>query len=276
MARNLLRAGLQLTVHNRTREREEPLAALGTKRADSPAAAARDVEVVVVVVSDTPDVEAVLFGDEGVASGARPGCVVVDMSTISPDATREFGERLASSGVGFVDAPVSGGPEGAEQGTLTIMAGGSPDDFGRVRPLLETLGSTVTHVGPLGSGQATKAVNQVIVGGMYLSVAEGMVLAMKEGLDMDAVLRAIGAGACRSWVLENRSRNMIEDRYPLGFKLRLHRKDLAIAIALATAAGAPTPLSAMVAELEDGLMEAGHGDADVSVIAKELRRRAGL
>jgi 3-hydroxyisobutyrate dehydrogenase len=275
MARNLLKAGFDLTVHNRTRSKEEPLAAGGAHRAETPADAAKGADVVVTVVSDTPDVEAVLFGDDGVSDGARPGAVVVDMSTISPDATKAFGERLEKSGVRFVDAPVSGGSEGAEKGTLTIMCGGGAADVERVRPVLEALGSKVTHIGPLGSGQLTKAVNQIIIGGYFLAVAEGMVFGTKAGLDMDRVLEAISAGMARSAVLEMRAPNMLRDSYPLGFKLALHLKDLGIALEAAEANGVDLPLASMVRELEQGLV-AERGDEDVSVLAAEIRRRAGL
>jgi 3-hydroxyisobutyrate dehydrogenase len=197
------------------------------------------------------------------------------MSTISPDATKAFGERLEKSGVRFVDAPVSGGSEGAEKGTLTIMCGGGAADVERVRPVLEALGSKVTHIGPLGSGQLTKAVNQIIIGGYFLAVAEGMVFGTKAGLDMDRVLEAISAGMARSAVLEMRAPNMLRDSYPLGFKLALHLKDLGIALEAAEANGVDLPLASMVRELEQGLV-AERGDEDVSVLAAEIRRRAGL
>lgn len=270
MARNLLGAGFEVTVHNRTREREESLAEAGAARAANPAEAASGAEVVVTIVSDTPDVEEVLFGSAGVAEGAAPGAVVVDMSTVSPDATRAFGERLASREIGLVDAPVSGGSEGAEQGTLTVMVGGSPDDVERVHPVLEAVGSRVTHVGPSGAGQATKAVNQVIVGGTYQAVAEGMALGQASGLDMEMVLEAIGAGACRSWVLEHRAANMLEGRYPLGFRLALHLKDLRIALEAAGRAELRLPLAEMLAEVEARLSREGYGDEDVSAIARAL------
>jgi len=267
MARNLLEAGFEVGVHNRTRAKEEPLADAGASRAASPADAASGAEVVVTIVSDTPDVEAVLFGDGGVAEAISDDAVVVDMSTISPDATRSFAERIR-----LVDAPVSGGSEGAEQGTLTIMVGGDADDVGRVRPVLEAMGSKITHVGPSGAGQAAKAVNQVIIAGVFQAVAEGMALGMASGLDMDKVLEAIGAGAARSWVLENRARNMLENRYPLGFRVSLHHKDLRIALEAARRAGVELPVTAMVAKVEQGLVADGFGDEDMSAIARALRR----
>jgi 3-hydroxyisobutyrate dehydrogenase len=275
MARNLLAAGHDVVVHNRTRSREEPLAELGASRAATPSEAAADADVVVTMVSDTPDVDHVLFGADGVASGAREGTIVVDMSTISADATRGFGERLAANGVRLVDAPVSGGSEGAEKGTLTIMCGGEAADVDRVRPVLEAMGAKITHVGPLGSGQLTKAVNQVIIAGYFQALAEGMVLAMSTGLDTDKVVEAISAGMCRSAVLDMRAANMIDDAYPLGFKLSLHLKDLGIALDAAHRVGAELPLAEMVRGIEQRLVDS-RGDEDMSVIATEVRRKAGL
>lgn len=275
MARNVLHAGFALTVHNRTRNKEETLAAEGAARASTPAEAAADADVVVTIVSDTPDVEEVLFGPHGAATTAREGCVVVDMSTISAEATKSFGARLNERGIALVDAPVSGGSEGAQRATLTIMCGGEADDVERVRPVLEALGSKVTHIGPLGSGQLTKAVNQIIIGGYFLAAAEGLVFGMKAGLDMDKVLEAISAGMCRSAVLEMRAQNMLEDTYPLGFKLALHLKDLGIALETAEQTGAELALAEMVRDVELALVTE-RGDEDVSVIAAEVRRRAGL
>jgi 3-hydroxyisobutyrate dehydrogenase len=276
MARNLLRAGFEVIVHNRTRSKEEALASDdGAERAATPAEAAAQADVVVTIVSDTPDVEQVLFGSDGVSKTVRPGSVVVDMSTISPEATRAFGERLAASGVGFVDAPVSGGSEGAEKGTLTIMAGGEAADVEKARPVLEALGSKVTHIGPSGSGQLAKAVNQIIIGGYFLALAEGLIFGMKAGLDMDKVIEAISQGMCRSAVMDMRSSNMLKDDYPLGFKLALHLKDLEIANATAQDLGVDLSLAKLVRDIEASLAKS-RGDEDLSVIAADVRRRAGI
>ncbi len=275
MARNLLRAGFDVAVHNRTRSKEEAFAAEGAERAATPAEAATDADVVVTIVSDTPDVENVLFGPDGISQTIRAGCVVVDMSTISPEATRAFSERLAASNVGFVDAPVSGGSEGAEKGTLTIMAGGEAAEVEKARPVLEALGSKVTHIGPSGSGQLTKAVNQIIIGGYFLALAEGLIFGLKAGLDMDRVVEAISQGMCRSAVLEMRSGNMLKDDYPLGFKLALHLKDLEIANATAQDLGVDLPLMDLVRSIEEVLV-ADRGDEDLSVIAAHARQKAGL
>jgi 3-hydroxyisobutyrate dehydrogenase len=276
MAANIRRAGHPLTVWNRTPGRAALPLSLGATEAKDPRTLADACDIVVMCVSDTPDVEALLFGDDGVAAGARRGCLVVDCSTISPAATREFAGRLGRSGVAFVDAPVSGGSEGAEKGTLTIMVGGSDADVARARPVLEAMGSSITHMGPVGAGQATKAVNQVILAGTYLGVAEGIVLAIKAGLDPQAVVTALSGGAARSWVLENRSARMIADEYPLGFRIALHLKDLAIALGLAREVGAALPVAALASQIEAGLVARGYGDDDNAALARAIREWSGL
>lgn len=270
MAANLIRKGFRVTVHNRTRDKEEPLAELGAALAGSPSEASRGADFVVVIVSDTPDVEEVIFGPSGIAASASPGTIVIDMSTIDPVAERDFASRLHSQGIRMIDAPVSGGSEGARGGTLSIMAGGETEDIDRARPILEALGSTITHVGPVGSGQMTKAINQVIVGGTILAVAEGMALGMKAGLDMERVLKAISAGAAGSWALSNRGPRMIAGEFPLGFRLALHRKDLAIALAAAARLGAELPGANLVAKLEDTLIAQGFADSDLSVLVRAI------
>ena len=276
MAANLARAGFEVTTWNRTRGRAPELRELGAREGADPAAVAAASDVVVICVSDTPDVEAVLFDAEGVAAGARAGTLVIDCSTIAPNATRTFASRLAERDVHLVDAPVSGGSEGARNATLTIFVGGEAADVQRARPILEALGKTITHVGPIGSGQAVKAVNQVILAGTYLGVAEGIVLAMKAGLDVEQVVGALGGGAAQSWVLANRSGRMIANDYPLGFKVALHRKDLGIALDLARELGAELPVSALCADLEDQLVADGHRDDDMSAVARSIRARSGL
>jgi 3-hydroxyisobutyrate dehydrogenase len=276
MAANLLKAGHQVTVHNRTREREEPVAAQGAKRADSPRQAAQGAEVVLLCVSDSPDVERVLFDDDGVAAGAAAGTVVVDMSTISPAVTVAAAKRLADKGIKLVDAPVSGGSEGAQKGTLAIMVGGDAADVEKVRPVLEAMGKNITHVGPIGSGQMTKAINQVILAGVYWGVAEGMVLGMKAGLDMDKVVDAIRGGAGDSWVLNYRASFMVKNDYPLGFRVSLHRKDLGIGLDTARDLGIALPVAGLVQQMENGLIDRGFGDEDVSAMARCLRELAGI
>jgi 3-hydroxyisobutyrate dehydrogenase len=276
MAANLARAGFAVTGWNRTAGRGGELAELGVTMADTPAAAVGDAPVVVICVSDTPDVEAVLFGPDGVVDGARPGTLVVDCSTIAPSGSWGFAARLAERGLRLVDAPVSGGSEGARNATLTIFVGGDAADVEHARPVLSAMGRTITHVGPIGAGQAVKAVNQVILAGAYLGVAEGIVLAIKAGLDVEQVVGALGGGAAQSWVLANRSGRMLDNDYPLGFKVALHRKDLGIALDLAAQLGAVLPVSALAAQLETGLIAAGHGDDDMSALARTIRSLSGL
>jgi len=276
MAANLARAGYPLTVWNRTPGRAAELRKLGAKEGDHPAEVAAASDVVAICVSDSPDVEAVLFGEHGVAEGIKAGSLVIDCSTISPAVTWQAAQRLARQEVDLVDAPVSGGSEGAQKATLTIFVGGEPAAFERARPILEVIGKTVTHVGPSGSGQAVKAVNQVILAGTYLGVAEGIILAMKSGLDVEQVVEALGGGAAQSWVLANRSGRMIANDYPLGFKTSLHRKDLGIALALAAEVGATLPVAALCAQLETGLVTQGHGDDDMSAVARTIRELSGL
>ena len=276
MAANVARAGFEVSAWNRTPGRATELGELGVRLAASPAEVAAASEIVVTIVSDTPDVEAVLFGDAGVASGAGRGSLVVDMSTISPSATRDFAARLAAQGVAMVDAPVSGGSEGAKKGTLSIFVGGDVAEVEQARPVLAAMGTTITHVGPIGAGQAVKSVNQVILAGAYLGVAEGIVLAIKAGLDVEQVVTALSGGAAQSWVLTNRSGRMLENDYPLGFKVALHRKDLGIALQLARETGTALPISALCEQLEAGLIGKGHGDDDVSAVARAIRELSGL
>jgi 3-hydroxyisobutyrate dehydrogenase len=276
MAANVARAGFEVNAWNRTPSRAAELGELGIRLVASPAEVAAAAEVVVTIVSDTPDVEAVLFGEAGVAAGATPGSIVVDMSTIAPSATRDFAARLGARGVRMLDAPVSGGSEGAKKGSLSIFVGGDPADLERVRPVLASMGTTITHVGPIGAGQAVKAVNQVILAGAYLGVAEGIVLAIKAGLDVEQVVAALSGGAAQSWVLANRSGRMLDNDYPLGFKVALHRKDLGIALQLARETGTALPISALCEQIEAGLIGKGHGDDDVSAVARAIRELSGL
>ncbi len=276
MARRLLEAGHDVTVHNRTRVREEPLAAAGASRADSPAAAAQGAEVVFTMVGDSPDVREVILGPDGVVHGLGEGAIVVDHSTIAPSVAIEVANEVRARGGWCIDAPVSGGSEGAERGTLSIMMGGDASAIERVRPLLEVLGSTLTRVGDSGSGQLAKAVNQVVIAGTYAAVAEGLTLAMASGIDVEATLTAISGGAAGSWGLVNRGPNMITGHYPLGFRTRLHYKDLGIALDAAAQHEVPLPLASWVAQQELALLRRGFGDEDVSNIARLAREAAGI
>jgi len=276
MSANLRKAGFEVTVWNRTPGRAADVVALGAVEAATAADAARDATVVLTCVSDTPDVEAVLFGAGGVVEGLAAGSLVIDVSTISPGATRAFAARLRERGIGFVDAPVSGGSEGARKATLTIFVGGEPADVERARPVLAAMGTTITHFGPAGAGQAVKAVNQVMIAGVYLAVAEGMVLAMKAGLDPVATAQALGGGVAGSWILANRSGKMIANDYPLGFRTALHLKDLGIAMELGKETGTVMPLAGLAAQLEAGLVARGYGDEDMSNLARAIRQLSAM
>jgi 3-hydroxyisobutyrate dehydrogenase len=276
MAVNILKAGHAVTVHNRTREREEPVAKAGARRSASPQEAARNAEIIVTCVSDTPDAEAVILGANGVIHGAPTGAIVVDMSTISPSATRRMAGELGKKGIRMLDAPVSGGSEGAQKGTLTIMVGGDAAAVAKAMPVLSAMGKSITHIGPSGAGQFTKAINQVIIAGVYLAVAEGMTLGLKAGLDMEKVVQALAGGAAGSWVLNFRSANMIKNEYPLGFRVRLHRKDVAIAMEAARELGVFLPATALVEQIENGLISQGYGDEDMSAMARLIRKHSGI
>lgn len=281
MALNLLKAGHAVTVHNRTREKEQPLVEAGAIASPTPQSAAANADIIITCVSDTPDVEAVILGgsgtgDSGVIHGAQSGALVIDMSTISPSATRSIAAQLAEKGIHMLDAPVSGGSEGAQKGTLSIMIGGDAEDVEKAKPVLSAMGSTITHVGPIGAGQTTKAINQIIVAGTYWSVAEGMALGLKAGLDMEKVVQAVGSGAAGSWGLTNRSGNMIDNQYPLGFRVRLHQKDLEIALEAARELGLPLPMAAYVEQVETGLMAQGYGDEDISAMARVVRQMGAM
>jgi 3-hydroxyisobutyrate dehydrogenase len=275
MASNILKAGHEVTVHNRTRERETPVAEAGAHRAASPADASKGAEVIITCVSDTPDVEAIILGQEGVIHGAPAGSIVIDMSTISPSATQRIAEALRKKDIEMLDAPVSGGSEGAQKATLSIMVGGDASVLKTAQPVLEAMGTT-THIGPIGAGQMTKAINQIVVAGTYWSVAEGIALGLKAGLDMEKVIQAVGGGAASSWAMINRSGNMVHNAYPLGFKVHLHRKDLNIALSAARELGVVLPVAAYVEQVETGLVTRGHGDEDISVIARAIREASGI
>jgi 3-hydroxyisobutyrate dehydrogenase-like beta-hydroxyacid dehydrogenase len=212
----------------------------------------------------------------GAIETLHPGGLVIDCSSISPEATRRIATRLREKQIGFVDAPVSGGSEGAVKGTLTIMCGGSDEDYDRAMPVLQILGSKVTRIGPVGCGQIAKIVNQVVITGTYQSLAEGLTLAYRAGADPTRVLTAIEGGVAGSWILNNRSSRMLNDEYPLGFRLRLHRKDLAIALETARAFKVPLPIVSLVATLEDALIAQGYGDEDMSNLARFIRRGAAI
>jgi 3-hydroxyisobutyrate dehydrogenase-like beta-hydroxyacid dehydrogenase len=271
MAGHLMDAGHELTVHNRTRERELALAERGAKRAETPRKAAQGADLVCICVADSPDVEAVVLGPGGVAEGIRSGAVVLDCSTIAPDTARRVASELAAHGAGAVDAPVSGGSEGARKGQLTAFVGGEDAHVATARPALEAFCKSITHLGGPGAGQAGKAVNQVLISGTYAALGEGLALGEKEGLPLEALVEALGGGAAGSWILQNRSANVINGTYPLGFRMALHLKDLRIALAEADRLGLPMEVTRLVAEHAQRLVDSGHGDEDSSSLARVAR-----
>jgi len=266
MAVNLHRAGFRLQVHTRSRGAENDPLLVGSCRCDSPAAAADNVDVLVLCVSDDSAVTNVLFGPDGAAERLQPGSIVIDCSTISPKGAQQASAHLQQIGIHYLDAPVTGGTEGARAGTLTVLVGGDAAVLETVRPLLEVIGGSIHHIGPVGRGQQAKAVNQVLVAGSYAAVAEAMALGQRLELPMQQVIEALKTGAAGSWALNHRSGAMLEGSYPLGFKLSLHKKDLGIALEAASSVALDMPITALVEQLESELIQRGHGDDDVSAL----------
>ena len=275
MARNLIRAGYQLTVWNRSRPGIDALLADGAAEAGSSREVAERSDAVITIVGCTEDVEQIALGPSGVIEGAHPGLVHIDMSTIAPDVTRHIAARLAEAGIEMLDAPVSGGEQGAIDATLSIMAGGNEATFERCKPLLETLGRKVVYCGPAGSGQVVKLCNQVIVGLNNLAVCEALVLCVKSGVDPRRMLDAVGAGAASSWAVLNLAPKMLARDFRAGFKVEHQLKDLRYALAAATD-GPALPGTALVQELFASLEKDGLGGEGTQALVKALERLAGV
>lgn len=274
MAANLIAAGHRLHL-NRVRDASRHLVDAGGIAEDTPAAVARAAEAVILMLPDTPDVEAVLFGEQGVAAGLSPGKLVIDMSSISPVATRDFAARIAALGCDWLDAPVSGGEVGAKDATLTIMAGGAPEAFARAKPLLETLGRSITLVGAAGDGQTAKVANQIIVGLTIEAVAEALLFAQKAGADPARVREALLGGFAASRVLEVHGERMLRRSFAPGFRIRLHRKDLSLAVDAARALDLALPNTAATQQLMNAAIAMGDGDRDHSGLIRTLEALAG-
>lgn len=269
MALNLLRAGHRLFVHARRAESMAPLIEAGAVGCSNPAQAARQAEVVFTMVSDTPDVEQVILGtgaDDGVLAGVAAGTLVVDMSTISPSATRNLAARISEQGAEMLDAPVSGGEAGAVAGTLSIMVGGSTAAFARARPLFEVLGKSIVHVGANGAGQVAKGCNQVVIAQTLLGVGEAFMLAKASGVDPAKVREALLGGFANSKVLEVHGQRLLEGNYVPGFKARLHQKDMRIVLETAQALGIGLPGTAQFAQFLNALVGQGMGEMDSSAV----------
>jgi 2-hydroxy-3-oxopropionate reductase len=276
MAANLLAAGYPLTVHTHARATVDELAALGASAAGSAREVAARSDVVITMLPDSPDVEAVVLGPDGVADGIGDGALYVDMSTISPSVSRAIATTLAQRGVEAVDAPVSGGEAAALSGELSIMAGGADEAVERAQPIFDVLGKATTHIGPPGAGQVAKAANQIVVALTIQAVAEALVLARKAGADPARVRAALLGGFAQSRILDVHGQRMLDAAYEPGFKLRLHRKDLAIALQLGREEHVPLFATAQAAELMDGLLAQGAGDRDHSALATLYEQLAGL
>jgi len=264
MARNLHKAGLLAGVWNRSRPKAEALAAeTGCEVAADPATLAARCDAVVVCVSADADVLGVV---DALLPGARPGLIVIDCSTVAASTAREAAARLAARGAAFLDCPVSGGVEGARDGTLAIMCGGDAQAFERARPVLSAMGRTVTLIGPNGYGQATKATNQILCAGVIQAVAEAMAFAKAEGLPLDKVIETLSKGAGSSWYFVNRAPFMARGSFPAGFRVRLHDKDLGICHDMAAAHGVELPVVEVTRAQYRQLVAAGHGDEDISTL----------
>jgi 2-hydroxy-3-oxopropionate reductase len=271
MALNLIAGGHNVFVYARRPEAAEPLVKAGATACDSPAEAARHAEIIFSCVSDTPDVEEVLLGQDGVIHGAKPGSVVVDMSTISPSATRTFATQLATRDIHMLDAPVSGGEQGAIAGTLSIMVGGDAADLARVRPLLDLLGKNIVHVGDHGAGQTAKACNQIVVAQTIVGVAEALQLAKNAGVDPARVREALLGGFAYSRILDVHGQRMLEENFKPGFKAKLHAKDLRIALEEGRAQGLSMESSAAAADYIFRVAEELDGELDHSAVIKLMQ-----
>jgi len=275
MARNLLRAGYDLTVHNRSRESAQELAAEGAKIAETPSEVAQACDVLFTNLPDSADVEQVTLGPGGVIEGCRTGMITVDHSTIRPETARRIAQELARRGVVALDAPVSGGDIGARERTLSIMVGGPKEALEAVRPILGAVGKTIIHVGESGAGQVAKACNQIMVGAQMVAMGELMLLAQMSGVDPRKVIEAIRDGAARCWTLDVKPQRLFAGERAPGFRSRLMHKDLAIALDAGRSCGAPLPATATVAQLFQAMLPMGMGEQDNSAVIGVLEALAG-
>ena len=275
MARNIMKAGYPLVVHNRSRKSVRELVAEGAIEAHSPAEVAGQVDVVFTNLPDSPDVELVALGEQGIIEGGRPGLIFVDNSTIKPATTRSVGEKLAEKGITMLDAPVSGGDVGALNGTLTIMVGGPEEALVKVMPVLEAMGKSITHVGGLGDGQIAKAANQIMVAAQMVAMGELLILAQKAGADPEKVVEAIRGGAAGCWTLNNKPQRLFAGNRQPGFKAYMQAKDLGIVMDTAREYGIPLPAAAVHTQLFNAMLEMGMRDLDNSAVLGVIEKLAG-
>jgi 3-hydroxyisobutyrate dehydrogenase len=276
MSRNLLQAGFTLNVWNRTRSRMDPLIEAGAKGCANPAEVATQSDITITCVSDTPDVEAVILGENGVIFGAREGSLLIDMSTISPHTTRTIATALAEKEINMLDAPISGGSEGAANGTLSIMVGGNAAQVERALPALQAMGKAITHVGDNGAGQTVKLVNQILVVITMLGVSEALLFAQAGGLDLNKTLDAVKAGAAGSWMLSNRGPQVVERDWRPGFTIDLQQKDLRLVLEAADQLGVPMLGTGTVFQLYRTLQQQGLGGDGNHALAKALEHLSGM
>jgi 2-hydroxy-3-oxopropionate reductase len=275
MAANLVKAGFEVVGYNRSPDKVAALVEAGGRGAETVAAAVRDADVVITMVPDSPDVEAVTTGDDGVFANARSGALYIDMSTIRPDVAVRVAEAGRKAGLRVLDAPVSGGEAGAKEASLSIMVGGEPDDFAAARPVLDAVGKTIVHVGPAGSGQTVKAANQLIVAGNIELLAEAVVFLEAYGVDTGAALEVLGGGLAGSTVLDRKGAGMLAREFAPGFRLALHHKDMGIVTSAAREAGVVIPLGAVVAQLVAAMVARGDGGLDHSGLLKLVAELSG-
>jgi 2-hydroxy-3-oxopropionate reductase len=275
MAANLVKAGFDVVGYNRSPEKVKELVEKGGRGAEDVASAVAEADVVITMVPDSPDVEDVTGGADGVFANAREGALYIDMSTIRPDVAVRVAEAGREAGVRVLDAPVSGGEAGAVEGSLSIMVGGSAEDFADARPVLDAVGKTVVHVGPAGSGQTVKAANQLIVAGNIQLLAEAVVFLDAYGVDMRSALEVLGGGLAGSTVLARKGDNMLAGEFKPGFRLALHHKDMGIVTSAAREAGVTIPLGAVVAQLVAAMVARGDGGLDHSGLLKLTQELSG-
>ena len=276
MSRNLLKAGHTVRAWNRTKSKLDAFVADGGEAAASPQDAAAGADVVITIVTDSPDVQQVVLGEGGVIHGVSQGALLVDMSTISPEVTRAIGAELADRGVQMLDAPVSGGVLGAQNAALSIMVGGPRDAFERVTPLFEAMGQRITYCGGPGMGQVTKLVNQVIVAGTMAAVSEGLLFGAAAGADLDAVFQAVTGGAANSWQLENLGARLLKGDFAPGFMVRLQQKDLRLIMESAKEMNLPLFTTPLVHNLYRVVEGQGHGDEGTQAYIKGLEALSGV
>ncbi len=276
MAKNLLKAGYPLVVHSRSQGPVDELVTAGAKAGRSPADVAAQVDVLITMLPNSPDVELVALGGSGIIEGAKRSLLFLDMSTISPIVSQKIGKALSSKGVRTLDAPVSGGEKGAIDGALSIMVGGEKADFDAALPVFQVMGKTITHLGPLGAGGFTKLANQIIVAVNLTALGEALTLARKAGLDRSLTLKALGGGLAGSKCLEQKTPNYVSGTYNPGFKIDLHFKDLGLIMESSRALGVPLPCTAVVQELFNALRVKGNGGLDHSGVITLLEELAGV